>query len=77
MPFNKQAEYQATLEHLLSMARDQGWKIYAWGRAKELDADKSGLFRGIAADLQRAMQSPKPGQDSEPASEPQSATRRH
>jgi len=75
MPFNKQAEYQATLEHLVSMARDQGWKIYAWGRAKELDADKSGLFRGIAADLQRVMQAPMPGQDSEPASEPPSTTR--
>jgi len=77
MPFNRQAEYQATLEHLVSMARDHGWKIYAWGRAKELDADKSGLFHGIAADLQRAMQAQKPGQDSEPVSEPLSLTRRH
>lgn len=75
MPFNKQAEYQATLEHLVSMARDQGWKIYAWGRAKELDADKSGLFCGIAADLQRAMQPQKPGQDSEPESGHPSTTR--
>lgn len=76
MPFNRQAEYQATLDHLVSMASDQGWKIYAWGRAKELDSDKSGLFRGIAADLQRAMQAQKPGQDSEPASGIQSTTKR-
>lgn len=67
MPFNRQAEYQATLEHLVSMARDQGWKRYAWERAKELDAEKSGLFRGISADLQTAMKSDKPGPAAESA----------
>lgn len=67
--FDRQAEYQATLEHLIAMARDQGWKVYAWGRAKELEADESGLFSGIAADLTAAVKAAKPG----PASGSESA----
>lgn len=74
--FDRQAEYQATLEHLIAMARDQGWRVYAWGRAKELDADKSGLFSGIAADLTAAFKAAKHGQESGSESEPQTLTRR-
>jgi hypothetical protein len=55
MPFDRQAEYQAQLQHLISLARLPDWKLYAWNRAKELDADKSGLFHGIAQDLTAAM----------------------
>lgn len=76
MPFDRQAEYQATLEHLIDMARDQGWRVYAWGRAKELEADKSGLFYGIAADLTAAVKGAKPGPESGLESAPQTSTRR-
>lgn len=76
MPFNRQAEYQATLEHLIAMARDQGWRVYAWARAKELEADKSGLFCGIAADLSAAMQPEKHGQASDSESAHRTPTRR-
>ena len=37
------------------MAQSPGWKEYAWGRAKELDADKSGLWTGMSEDLKLAM----------------------
>ena len=33
----------------------QGWKEYAWHRAKELDAHASGLWCGIADDLVKQM----------------------
>lgn len=55
MPFTRQAEYQAQLDHLISLARLPDWKAYAWKRAKELDADESGLFRGLPASLTAAM----------------------
>lgn len=54
MKFDKSAEYQAQLDHLLALAALPGWKHYAWGRAKKLDADQSGLFTGIAAALKSA-----------------------
>lgn len=56
MPFDREAAYQDALAHLCRMAALPGWKHYAWARAKELDADQSGLFAGIAADLKAAMQ---------------------
>jgi hypothetical protein len=37
------------------MAKIPGAKSYAWTRAKELDADPSGLFTGIAQDLIKEM----------------------
>lgn len=51
--------YQDHLTHLITMASNPGFKAHAWHRAKELDADRSGLWRGIAADLERAMRSQK------------------
>ena len=75
MPFNRQAEYQEQLEHLIDMARDPAWKSYAWSRAKELDADKSGLFSGIAADLTAAIKGEKPGPVSDSESAPQTLTK--
>ena len=57
------------------MALDQGWKVYAWGRAKELEADESGLFSGIAADLTAAVKAAKPGQESGSESAPQTSTK--
>lgn len=46
------------LEHLIRMAKHPGAKDHAWRRAKELDADSSGLFRGIKAALATAMTGP-------------------
>jgi len=37
------------------MASTQGWKDHAWHRAKELDANPTGLWRGIANDLVKIM----------------------
>lgn len=37
------------------MAKSPATKAHAWHRAKELDADHSGLFTGIADDLKAAM----------------------
>jgi hypothetical protein len=51
--------YQDHLTHLIVMANMPGAKAHAWHRAKELDADQSGMWTGIAADLERAMRSQK------------------
>lgn len=37
------------------MAGLKGAKQYAWQRAKQLESDPSGMFRGIAEDLTKAM----------------------
>jgi len=37
------------------MAKIPGFKNHAWLRARELDADPSGLFTGIAQDLIKEM----------------------
>lgn len=55
MSFNRQAEYRKQLDHLVSLARDPLWKAYAWSAAKRWEADDSGLFRGICADLTAEM----------------------
>lgn len=47
--------YTRQLDWLIELAQHPGWKAYAWARAKELDADQSGLFEGIAQDLKNAM----------------------
>lgn len=56
-----QSAYQTQLAHLIKLARTPGWKEYTWHRAKELDADASGLHRGIAADLVAAMKQRQAG----------------
>lgn len=48
-------EYERQLEHLIQLAGRPGWKAYAWHRAKELDADPSGLWRGLSEALKAAM----------------------
>jgi hypothetical protein len=53
MRFSSQEIYQSQLSHLISMAKMKGVKEYAWFRAIELD--KMDLFRGIKADLIKAM----------------------
>ena len=47
--FNRQAEYQAQLEWLVTMASDPNWKSYAWERAQEIA--KEVLYSGIDSDL--------------------------
>ena len=47
--------YDQQLQHLINLARQPGWKAYAWERAKVLHREESGLFRGIADDLKAAM----------------------
>jgi hypothetical protein len=56
-PSGKQAtlDYQKTLEHLIWMASLKGAKQYAWDRAQKLNANSTGSWRGIAADLTKAM----------------------
>ena len=51
----KPGTYEHTLETLTQLAQNPGWKAWAWHYAKELDAEQSGYFRGMAADLKAAM----------------------
>jgi hypothetical protein len=53
--FDRKAEYRAQLDHLIALAKTPGWKRYAWARAQELEAERSGLYAGIAAALTAAM----------------------
>lgn len=46
-PETLQAHYQDTLAHLILMASTSGWKAYAWHRAKELENDPYGFYKGI------------------------------
>lgn len=45
--------YTNQLNHLrrLSESDLREWQLYAWKRAKELEADPSGLWLGISAEL--------------------------
>ena len=47
--------FQAQLAHLTRLAKIPARKAYAWHRAKELDADPSGVFTGMAEALKAAM----------------------
>jgi hypothetical protein len=51
--------YQATLDHLIWMAKQPAAKEYAWHRAKELDADIECLWVGIKDDLVKHMKGVK------------------
>ena len=53
--------YDTQLAHLIKLAKTPGFKEYAWHRALQLEADDTGLWQGIAADLKQAMlSSPAP-----------------
>jgi len=54
-PLGSMQPFQRQLQHLVELARKPGFKAHAWSRAKELDADTSGLFAGMAAALEREM----------------------
>ena len=47
--------YTRHLQHLVSMAKNPGSKAHAWQRAKELEADQSGLWPGITQALTLAV----------------------
>lgn len=47
--------YEHTLARLIQLAKNPGWKAWAWDYAKTLDADSSGYFAGIADALKAAM----------------------
>ena len=48
-------EYNKQLEQLVKLSQHEGWKAYAWNRAKELDDHQTGVYRGLAADLIKTM----------------------
>ena len=66
------SHYQRHLEWLITMAKNPGFKGQAWHRAKELDADPSGMWLGIkdalvaAIGQERALESESPGQGKSP-----------
>lgn len=51
--------YTNQLVHLARLSNSdlREWQLYAWGRAKELEADPSGLWLGITKDLVVARKS--------------------
>ena len=54
MRYSSLEMYQTQLSHLIWMAKMNGAKDHAWHRAKELDEMEA--FKGIKADLIKAMQ---------------------
>jgi hypothetical protein len=54
-PETLQVHYQETLDHLVMMASQNGWKAYAWGRAIELENHHLGIYNGISQDLTAKM----------------------
>lgn len=63
MPFNRQ------LQHLTMLVKSEyrGWQVYAWNRAKELEAE-SDLFKGLPAALTKAVTGPGKDLESDPPS---------
>jgi hypothetical protein len=47
--------YQSTLDHLILMASQNGWKAHAWHRAKELESHYLGIYNGISQELTKKM----------------------
>ena len=55
LPGTSGMSYQETLNHLVQLCSHRGFKEYGWARTKELDADPSGLWKGIADDVVKIM----------------------
>ena len=51
--------YAKMLAHLVTMAKQPGFKAHAWHRAKALDSDISGMYRGIKNELMKIMTNQK------------------
>lgn len=47
--------YADALDNLVMLASTPGWKDYAWGKAKDLEAEPLGIYRGIKDDLVKIM----------------------
>jgi len=47
--------YLSTLQHLVKLASQNGWKAHAWHRAKELENHPLGIFKGISQELTQIM----------------------
>lgn len=59
MTFVLSNERQKILNWLVDVASQQAWRAWAWEYAKDLSADKSGVFAGIDADLVARMNEKK------------------
>ena len=58
--------YDTQLAHLIKLAKTPGFKEYAWHRALQLEADDTGLWRGIAEALKQAMLAQPPASSPTP-----------
>lgn len=54
-----ESEFQTALEHLVMLAKNDGWKQHAWHRAKELEKQEHGMYRGIKDALVERMKQDK------------------
>lgn len=50
------SEYSQQLDHMVVLATSAGWREYVKGRLDELEADRSGAWAGIRADLNAAIE---------------------
>lgn len=49
-------EFSEQLKHLVAMAKQgDGWKKYAWRRAKELEKEEHGMYRDMCKALTERM----------------------
>lgn len=55
MQLDPQSEFQTALEHLVMLAKNDGSKHHAWHRAKDLDKQEHGMYRGIRGALAERM----------------------
>ena len=53
--FSLQETYKRSLEHLVWMSKMPGAKAHAWQRAKQLESDPTGIWRGITEELTGVM----------------------
>ena len=58
-PFNAQAIYAETLNHYLTIGKQNGWKHYVWSRLQELEKCESGMFVGITKDFLEQIKNEK------------------
>ncbi len=67
MGLDLEQEFQNALEHLVTMAKNDGFKAHAWHRAKALDAQEHGMYRGIKDALIERMKATQEAKVSETA----------
>lgn len=52
---NLQTAYADTLAHYVKFAQQKGWYAHSRDQVHKLDADESGLFRGIRAEVAKQL----------------------